>query len=173
MYSLSPLSLTALMASQVGDGVPAIRVPDVYERDALLGADGGAELVCTRDAVRFDAGEASIRLAHDEVENVRVDVDRSVAGFTRIGNVFGFASLLLAVAVARMVLTPGLPSGAVLGAGVVVAPLSAYAAVWMRRLEVGERRVLQLDSADGGRTVFVTGDAGGKFEAIRARIAPE
>lgn len=161
------------MASQVGDGVEAIRVPGVYEGDALLGEDGGADLVCTRDAVRFDAGDASIRLAHDDIENVCVDVDRSVAGFTRIGNAFGVASLLLVVAVARMLFTPGAPSAAVLGAGVMGAPLSAYAAIWMRRLEVGERRVLQLDSADGERAVFVTGDAGGKFEAIRARIAPE
>jgi len=146
-------------------------VPGVYERDALLGGDGGSELVCTAEAVRFDAREGSIRLPLDDVTDVRVDTDRSVAGFRRIGNAFAFASLLLAAALVQMVVSPGLPSGAVLGAGLLGAPLSAGAAVWMRRLEVGERRVLRLNHADGDRAVFVTEDANGKFEAIAARVA--
>ena len=160
------------MEQRVRRQAEPILVTDVYEGDFLLDDESnGNELRCTGDTVRFDGPEGVISIPHGGIANVRVDTDRSVAGFTVIGNLFGVASLLMVVAFARTVLSPA-PVLSVVGLGsLLAAPLAAYGAVWMRRLEGGERRVLQIDRRDGARTVFVTQEADGAFERIRERIA--
>jgi hypothetical protein len=150
--------------------VEPIRVPDVYEGDALLDDESGDELRCTGDAVQYGAPDHELTVPYGEVTNVRVDIDRSGAGFTVIGNLFGIASVLLVAAFVRTVPGPGSVFSVVGVASLLAVPLSAYGAAWMRRLEVGERDVLQLDCDDGSRFVFITTDASGAFERIESRI---
>lgn len=146
-----------------------IRITDVFEGDALLD-ETGHELRCTDEAVRFVAPGSDITIPHGEITDVRVDTDKSVAGFTAISTLFAVASGLLVVVFVRTILSPT-PTASIVGLGALLAaPLSAFGAVWMRRLEVGERRVLQLDRTDGSRTVFITEQSDGAFELMEARI---
>lgn len=149
--------------------VDDIRVTGVHEGDAIIG-DGGETLVCTADAVRFDAGDLVI--PHYEIEHTRVDVDKSVAGFTTIAAAFGVVALLMGYVFTRFVVVGGGSVVSVVGGGSgLSAILSVYGCVWIRRLEVGERTVLQVDYGDESRAVFITdGDDDGLFTEIESRV---
>lgn len=148
-----------------------IRVTNVFEGDALLDADGG-ELACTADALRFDGRDGEqLAIPHGEITGVRVDVDASVAGFRTIGNAFGLAAVLMAFVFVRALLS-GAPLVSVVGVGSSAsAILGCYGAIWFRRLEVGERTVLQVDHGEGSRTEFIARDDDGAFDRISERVA--
>ena len=148
-----------------------IRVTDVFEGDALLDAEGG-ELVCSEDALRFDDREGErLTIPHGDVERVRVDVDRSVAGFRVIGNAFGVVGLLMLYVFVQLFRTSA-PLVSVVGVGSAAsAALGFYGAVWFRRMEVGERAVLRVDRGDGSRSTFITGDDDGTFDRIEERLS--
>jgi len=146
-----------------------IRVTDVHEGDAPLDADG-AELVCTDETVGLPA--EGISIPNDDIESTRVDVDKSVAGFTVIAGAFGVVGLLMGYVFVQFVILGGGPFLSVVGAGSGLSSvLSVFGFFWIRRLEVGERKVLQVDCVDGSRFVFITDDDNGSFEEIESRVA--
>lgn len=149
----------------------AIRVTDVFEGDALLDADGG-ELTCTADALRFEGRDGErLAIPLGDVADVRVDVDKSVSGFEIIGNAFGVVAALMAFVFVQVLRTSA-PLVSVVGVGSSAsAVLGFYGALWLRRMEVGERTVLQVDCDDGGRAVFITQNDDGAFERIEGRVA--
>lgn len=150
----------------------AIRVTDVFEGDALVDASGGV-LTCAGGRLRFDDRDGDrLTIPHADVERVRVDVDKSVAGFRTIGNTFGAVGLLM-LFVFVQVLRASAPLISVVGVGSgASAVLGLYGAVWFRRMEEGERAVLRVDWGDGSRSTFITGDDGGAFGRIEDRLAP-
>lgn len=147
-----------------------IRVTNVFEGDALLDVDGG-ELTCTVDALRFEHDGERLSIPHTEIAETRVDLDKSVSGFKFIGNAFGVVAALMVYVFVEFVVIGGGSLASVIGGGSgVSAVLGFYGAVWIRRMEVGERVVLQVDCADGSRSVFITPDDGAEFDRIASRI---
>lgn len=145
-----------------------IEVSGVFEGDALLDGDG-SELICTSDEIRF--AREDIVIPHSEIETTRVDVDKSVAGFTVIAGAFGFVGLLMVYVFVQFVVFGGGPVVSVVGAGSgASAILSVYGFFWIRRLDEGERVVLQVDCSDGSRSVFITDDDNGAYAEIESRI---
>lgn len=147
----------------------SLRVTQVFEGDALLNGDGD-ELICTSNELRFDAD--NLVIPHMEIESTRVDVDKSVAGFTMIAVAFGVVGLLMGYVFTEFVIVGGGPLMSVVGGGSgLSAVLSVYGCVWIRQLEVGERMVLQVNYSDESRAVFITDDDNdGLFTEIESRI---
>lgn len=160
-----------MKSAQLDTGVEEIRATGVHEGDAIIGDDGD-ELVCTSDTLRFHGEQDRISIPHAEIDNTRVDVDKSVTGFTTIAVAFGVVALLMGYVFTQFVIVGGGSVMSVVGGGSgLSAVLSVYGCVWIRRLEVGERMVLQVDYGDESRAVFITDDDDDEvFSEIESRI---
>ncbi|WP_020221704.1 hypothetical protein [Halarchaeum acidiphilum] len=147
-----------------------IRVSGMFKDEALLGETDG-ELVCADGTLRYRGPDASVEIPHTTVTGVRVDQDKSVAGFRSIAGVFAVVTLLMAYVFVQYVIVHGGGLFSVIGLGSgLSAVLSALGTPWMYRLDDGERTVLQLDRKDGERVRFITAEDTDAFGEIERRI---